>query len=354
MERTSGSILRIGDWRVDPASGEIARADSSDGETIRLEVRSLRLLLCLAERAGEVVSIDELLDRVWAGVNVTPDSVYQGVATLRRALGDDSRQPTYIETVPRLGYRMVADVGPWNTVSTDSLAGLVPGVEPDSAGASNDAQASESASLAPKSPPAGMKNAVRTGISRSKSHRNWILPLAIGLALAVILLLLLVRNNTGNGKASTQTGVTPPAQGSAEPGLPLASVGVVPFLDLTQGMHEGEFVDGMTEELIDQLSKVPGFRVPSPTASFYFKDKQLSVPEIAKGLGVAYLLDGSVRKSGNRVRIAARLVRADTGFILWTETYDRPMSDILMVQQDIAREVTQALKSSIQGRAPAQ
>jgi DNA-binding winged helix-turn-helix (wHTH) protein len=73
----------------------------------------MRLLLCLAERAGEVVSIDDLLDQVWSGVTVAPDSVYQAVATLRRQLGDDPKQPTYIATVPRLGYRMVATVGAW-------------------------------------------------------------------------------------------------------------------------------------------------------------------------------------------------------------------------------------------------
>ena len=73
----------------------------------------MRLLLCLAERAGEVVSIDDLLNQVWSGVNVAPDSVYQAVTSLRRLLGDDPKQPTYIETVPRLGYRMVATVSPW-------------------------------------------------------------------------------------------------------------------------------------------------------------------------------------------------------------------------------------------------
>src|SRR5208283_5628001 len=90
-------------------SGQISR----DGETARPEARTMRLLLCLAERAGDVVSIDDLLNQVWSGVNVSPDSVYQAVASLRRLLGDDPKQPTYIETVPRLGYRMVATVGPW-------------------------------------------------------------------------------------------------------------------------------------------------------------------------------------------------------------------------------------------------
>src|SRR5882724_2592185 len=109
MERPTTTMLRVGAWCVNPASGHISR----DGETARVEVRTMRLLLCLAERAGEVVSIDDLLDQVWSDVTVAPDSVYQAVTSLRRVLGDDAKQPTYIETVPRLGYRMVATVGPW-------------------------------------------------------------------------------------------------------------------------------------------------------------------------------------------------------------------------------------------------
>src|SRR5580704_5367394 len=100
--------LLIGDWLVDPASSEISRK----GQTARLDIRAMRLLLCLADRPGEVVSIDDLINQVWAGVIVSSDSVYQSVTSLRRQLGDDAKQPIYIETVPRLGYRMVAKVRP--------------------------------------------------------------------------------------------------------------------------------------------------------------------------------------------------------------------------------------------------
>jgi transcriptional activator of cad operon len=102
-------MLRVGDWCVNPSAGKISR----NGETVRVEERTMRLLLCLAERAGEVVSLDDLLSQVWSDVTVSPDSVYQAVASLRRVLGDDPKQPTYIATVPRLGYRMVATVSPW-------------------------------------------------------------------------------------------------------------------------------------------------------------------------------------------------------------------------------------------------
>jgi TolB-like protein len=122
---------------------------------------------------------------------------------------------------------------------------------------------------------------------------------------------------------------------------------VLPFLDLTEGMKEEEFADGMTEELIDRLSRIPGLRVPAPTSSFYFKGKNVSVSDVAKTLGVAYVLDGSVRKSGARVRVAARLIRADNNDVVWSETYDRAWGDMLVVQDDIAGEVAKALTASI-------
>src|SRR5882757_7233080 len=114
MERPTTTMLRIGAWCVNPTSGQIFR----EGETARVEARTMRLLICLAEHAGEVVSIDDLLNEAWSGVAVSQDSVYQAVASLRRLLGDNPRQPAYIETVPRLGYRMVAAVSAWPDQST--------------------------------------------------------------------------------------------------------------------------------------------------------------------------------------------------------------------------------------------
>ncbi len=128
---------------------------------------------------------------------------------------------------------------------------------------------------------------------------------------------------------------------------PLKSIAVLPFLDLTPGMHQEEFADGMTEELIDKLSKIPGLRVPPPTSSFYFKGKQIPVAAIAKSLGVAYVLDGSVRKSGVWLRVGARLIRVDNGYVIWSETYDRRFDNILMVQDGIAADVVKALGASI-------
>jgi transcriptional activator of cad operon len=277
MDRPTVIPLRVGAWRVDPRLGQISR----EGEVVRVEARTMSLLLCLAERAGEVVSVDDLLDQVWSGVVVTPDSVYQAVASLRRLLGDDAKQPAYIATVPRLGYRMVAAVSPW----VDELRVAPP----------------------------------------SHTRRKVGILLAIGAPLCVGLVCFAITDR-----------------------VPQRSVAVLPFLDLTtQAMDEEYFADGMTEELIDKLSRIPGLRVPAPTASFFFKGKQVTVADMAKSLGVSYVLDGSVRKSDTTLRIAARLVRAADGYVVWSATYDRPSADKLQVQDDIAREVAQELRAAI-------
>ena len=175
--------------------------------------------------------------------------------------------------------------------------------------------------------------------SRRRAGFIW----AAGAALCVVLVVFIAfqfRGKVANPNQSASPSIAPPPQNS---------IAVLPFLDLTEGMKEEEFADGMTEELIDRLSKVPGFLVPAPKSSFYFKGKQIPIADIARTLGVSYVLDGSVRKSGARLRVAARLIRADNGYVVWTETYDRPLGDILMVQDDIAGEVTKALKASIAG-----
>jgi transcriptional activator of cad operon len=318
-------MLRIGAWCVNPVVGQISR----DGEIARVEVRTMRLLLCLAERAGEVVSIDDLLNQVWSEVSVGPDSVYQAVASLRRLLGDDPKQPTYIATVPRLGYRMVASVGPWGEQSVSQTG---------AARAGNGGHPSAST---------GVTSDVSTPGARWRAVFKWAAVAALGCALVVAFVLY--------GKVAGNQRYGPPALAAQSQ----KSIAVLPFLDLTEGMREEEFADGMTEELIDKLSKVPGLRVPPPTASFYFKGKlwplahgtpQITVADVAKALGVAYVLDGSVRKSHARLRVAARLIRADNGYVVWSETYDRPFDDILMVQDDIAGEVTKALRTSIEAR----
>jgi transcriptional activator of cad operon len=281
------TVWRVGDWRVDPTSDQLSR---DGGKAVRIDAQALRLLLYLADRPGEVVSIDELLDHVWSGVTVSSDSVYQAVTSLRRLLGDDAKQPAYIATVPRRGYRMVAAVTPWTEAeaNTAPFRGYAPA-------------------------PARRRSSV------------WLAAFATLAVAAAVTAAIVYRVKAANVRADR-------------------SVAVVPFLDLTEDMREEYFADGITEELIDKLTKVPGLRVAPPTSSFYFKNKKVTITDIAKALGVAYVVDGSLRKSGKKLRVSARLIRADTGFVVWSDTYDRRLDDRLEIQDDIATEVTRSLQ----------
>ncbi|HUQ12163.1 MAG TPA: winged helix-turn-helix domain-containing protein [Steroidobacteraceae bacterium] len=287
MDRLTTIPLRIGDWRLDPQLGQLMRGDQVE----KLEARTLRLLQYLAARAGETVSIEELLDHVWSGVVVTQDSVYQAVTALRRLLGDDAKNPRYIVTVPRLGYRLVATVSPWMDDAAVYAAGI----------------ASEAA---PR-----QRHKLSVGAS------------VIGTVLVVVL-----------GFAWWHSARLPAAR----------SLAVLPFLDLTtQAMKEEYFADGLTEELINRLSKLPGFEVPAPSVSFHYKRSSLSPAQIADEVRVRYLLDGSLRETADGLRISARLVRAEDGFVVWAENYDRPKGDRVMIQDDIAEEVAGAIRSSV-------
>ena len=222
MERAATTMLRIGEWRVDPRSGQILRG----GQSARLDVRAMRLLTCLAERAGEVVSIDDLLSQVWQGVIVSPDSVYQAVASLRRQLGDDPKQPAYIETVPRLGYRMVATV--------TSLPGEQIGTQGSEDYAAEQAGTAATARIA-EQPPNDMQTVSRDSRARIASLRTRFL--WGGAIVCAALFAVLIYGRLAGNRHSVA---------GADASFPQKSLAVLPFLDLTEGMKEEEFADGLT------------------------------------------------------------------------------------------------------------
>jgi serine/threonine protein kinase/TolB-like protein len=128
------------------------------------------------------------------------------------------------------------------------------------------------------------------------------------------------------------------------------SIAVLPFVDMSEHKDQEYFSDGLSEELIDMLTKIPDLRVPARTSSFYFKGKQVTIADIAKALGVSHVLEGSVRKSGNTLRVTAQLIRADNGYHVWSQTYDRTLDDIFQIQDEIAKSVVDGLKLSVLGR----
>ncbi len=302
------SILRIGDWRVDAALDEI----SKDGNVVKLERRTMQLLMCLAEHTGQVVSVEQLLDEVWAGVVVAPGSVYQAVASLRRLLGDDTKEPTYIANLPRRGYRLVAPVSPWVDAPQATLEhSPISVAEPD-----------------PTS------RAVAAGSSSRRRAAAIVPSIALLAALSYFVVDKFWISTPGPVREAT-TAVTD------------KSIAVLAFVDMSEKHDQEYFSDGLSDELIALLAQVPGLQVPARSSSFYFKGKLTTTQEIAKTLHVSHLLEGSVRKSGDTIRVSAQLVRADNGYHLWSATYDRDIKDIFKVQDEIAAAVVTALKVTL-------
>jgi TolB-like protein/Tfp pilus assembly protein PilF len=145
-----------------------------------------------------------------------------------------------------------------------------------------------------------------------------------------------------------------PAASPAAPDavIPENSIAVLPFVDMSPAKDQGHFSDGISEELLNLLGRIPQLKVPSRTSSFFFKDKQVDISEIARQLRVAYVLEGSVRTSGDLLRITTQLIRVADGYHLWSETYDRKMDDIFNVQDEIAGEVVKELKVKLLAAAP--
>jgi serine/threonine protein kinase/TolB-like protein/Tfp pilus assembly protein PilF len=191
-------------------------------------------------------------------------------------------------------------------------------------------------------------------------RRNVTLLGVSAVALAAILATVgyaLYRESRAQVTVSAKTLAVPaapsPASAVAAFAPPARSIAVLPFVDMSEHRDQEYFSDGLSEELIDMLTKVPELRVPARTSSFYFKGKQATIADIAKALGVAHVLEGSVRKSGNTLRVTAQLIRVDNGYHVWSETYDRKLEDIFKVQDEIAGAVVTALRVHLLPQQPA-
>lgn len=302
MERgQQNGRFRVGDWMVDPAIDEIA----TGGRTQKLEPRTMRLLVKLAQAGGEVVSSERLLDEVWSGVVVGPASVYQAVSQLRKLLGDDDAAPQYIATVPRKGYRLLAPV---------EWLGLA--AQPPRVAAPTEADQDDTGSHArPDADPP----------SRDRAD-----PRARRIVRAVALVALIA------------------ASGALAwwfwPRAVSPTVAVLPFLDLSPEGGQQIFCDGLTEEVSNWLAQVPQVRVVARTSAFAFRGRDGDVRKIGKDLSASHVLEGSVRRSADRVRVTAQLIDARTGYQLWSQAIDRPFADVITIQDDIARAVTMALE----------
>lgn len=202
----------------------------------------------------------------------------------------------------------------------------------------------------PSFQPAGNRSAPLPPAAAPVHHRLHVLALgsiaAIAVAAAVWLWLRHPRTDLASAPApgASATPAPTPVRAAARPVVSKKSVAVLAFVDLSPGKDGAYFSDGISEELLNVLAKVPGLHVPARTSSFFFKGQNLPIPEIAEKLGVAYVIEGSVRRSGDLVRITAQLIDAATGYHVWSHNFDRDPQDLFAVQDEIALEVTRILQ----------
>ena len=335
MDLIGDTAFRVGQWRVDPARNEISRG----GSTVKLEPRTMRVLVCLAEHAGKVVSVNELLDTVWKDLVVTQSSVYQAVAALRRALGDDPTSPTYIASVLRRGYRLVAPIEA-DTSTHD----------PQRLPAESPAETESLEGLAPVKDESQPVPSPKSDAGEGAKRRN-------GLRYGLILIALLVLAGASwwffsyparERARAAPAAHAPPASGPIETSNvvfapPAHSVAVLPFVNMSGDKKQEYFSEGISEDLITALSQFPGLKVIGRISSFQFRDSNEDSRSIGAKLGVAHLLEGSVRRSGDVVRVSADLVSTADGSAQWSERYDRPYKDLFALQDEITRAVAGAL-----------
>ncbi len=300
---------------------ELSESDfclSREGQRIALEPKALRVLALLVSRAGRLVDKQELLGSVWPDTFVEENTLTRTIAILRRQLGDSSRDSKLIETVPTRGYRFIATVEIMPTPA--AVASLVPSGQTEhpvapSGTAVDTAPVTDSKAIG-DSLPASRAGMPGTGIPKLK----WLL-LAAGLGLATILGFW-IRHRLVHAEE------------------PIRSLAVLPLDDLSPGTREDYFADGMTDELITELARIPGLRVVSRTSVMRDKGARKSLAQIARELNVDAIVEGSVVRSGDRVRITAQLIDARSDKHLWAQSFEGPLGDILSLQDNVAREIS--------------
>lgn len=278
--------LRVGEWSVDPATNEISRGS----ERVHLEPKAADLLLALAQRADQVVSREELLSQVWSGVVVGDDVLTQAVIKLRKALGDTSGEPRYIQTIPKRGYRLIAAVS-----RLDPGPGAVP---------------------------------------RDSRRRVYWIAGACVLAAAAALALWL--RSLDSPPAGLSADAIRAAQIDASP-----KVIVYPFKETEGDARQSLLARGFTSRLITDLGRFPDVRVIA------LPPQSLQTPaqgEVGRG---SYVVTGDVQSSADKIRLYVRLVDAASGEALWSEQYDRPYRDLLALQDELTQQMLGKLRIKV-------
>jgi TolB-like protein/DNA-binding winged helix-turn-helix (wHTH) protein/Tfp pilus assembly protein PilF len=308
----AAAVRRFGAFEVNLQSGELRK----NGMRLRLSGQPFQVLAVLVERAGEVVTREELHSKLWpADTFVDFDhGLNNAVARIREVLDDSSETPRYIETIPRRGYRFIG-----------------PLIDAPLKGPS-----SPETTLTPvdKVTPSQISGTSALPVTRSAASRPFRLLLGAVVGLAVLAAGLVLYQRT------RATGTRQPA---------IKSLAVLPLKNLSSDPTQEYFADGMTEELIGRLSMIRGLRVISRTSVMGFKDTRMTAPEIAKALHVDAIVEGSVMRAGDRVRVHAQLIRGTTDEHFWSETYDRELGDALALESEVAQTIAEKVQVTVSG-----
>ncbi|MFY9725753.1 MAG: winged helix-turn-helix domain-containing protein [Bryobacteraceae bacterium] len=299
--------LRFATFEVDASSRELFK----QGRKVKLQEQPFELLLALLERPGEVLAREELKQRIWPDDTVVDfdRGLNRAVNRIRDALGDSAENPRFVETLPRRGYRFIAPV------QELAVMDAMPVTNSHTEGVTQES-------------PAGP-----TSSTRALAGKRTLLAAAAAMALAAVLYW-----NPGNWRDRFTT---------ASPSQQVRSVAVLPFENLSNDPTQEYFTDGITDELITDLATLEGVRVISRTSVMPYKGKRQPLPAIASALGVDAVVEGSVARANQRVRITAQLLLAREDRHLWAGSFERDLGDVLTVQRDIAAIIAQQIRARV-------
>ena len=308
MEDTPNSarMVRFGSFEVDQVTGELRKG----GVRIKLQDQPFRVLAELTKRPKELVTREELREKLWPGDTYVEfdQNLNAVIKKVRQALGDSAENPRFIETLPKKGYRFVYPV--------EGAGDAAAAPAPQQQGVSKPANKA--------TPSAG---------TVSRSQRVWIAGFGVA---AVVTLGLVIAPRVGDQIADT--GNSPPTP---------KSIAVLPLENLSGDPEQEYFSDGMTDALISSLGKISALKVISRTSAMRYKDTDKALQQIAQELNVSHVVEGSVLKAGDEVRITAQLIDAVNDRQLWSNNYQRPLRDILRVQGEVARAVAREIEVNL-------
>ncbi len=317
-----GRKYRFGPFEVRTSAREILK----NGIRIKLRGQPYLILEVLLSRAGEVVSREEIREAVWPADTFVDfeHGLNSSVRKLRQVLSDSADDPSYIETLPRLGYRFIAPVTIVAEVRESSGESIA------------------LASAAVAQPPASAEP--RTDDSLPSQFARW-RSLTLYLAVSVIFGVVFIALAHSRGWISWPSSSLKPAAEVSSPAKRFSSIAVLPLQNLSNDPAQEYFVDGITDELITDLAQLGSLRVISRTSVMHYKGGNKTVPEIGRELGVEALVEGTVERVGDRVRIRVQLIDTASDHHLWARSFDRNIEDVLLLEKTAAQDIAAGIQT---------